>query len=194
VRNWRRVDEHGIFAFSDWLGGSRLWASRVIGLSSEGYPPRSANAQALQIHIARRRQTDEHLVGPDWASDFLNRCILTARDLLHDPVNRAILTKFAEKLFEDWEISRQTMDELIQKAPQAPDWPHHRHDRGKAYRGSPLGRMLMVSGRGNRQHLADRLDPMSPSVIVDERDHGQARLATGIDLGLLDPLIQRLRG
>jgi hypothetical protein len=40
---------------------------------------------------------------------------------------------------------------------------------------APLGRMVMIAGRGDRQHLADRLDPVSLPVIVDERDHGLNR-------------------
>src|ERR1700712_1181481 len=38
-----------------------------------------------------------------------------------------------------------------------------------------LGCMLMVGGRGDRQDLADRLDPMRLAVTVDERDHGLDR-------------------
>lgn len=37
---------------------------------------------------------------------------------------------------------------------------------------APLGDMVVVGRRGDRQHLADRLDPMRLPVIVDERDHG----------------------
>ena len=33
------------------------------------------------------------------------------------------------------------------------------------------GDVSAVSGWGDRQHAADRLDPMPPTVIVDERDH-----------------------
>lgn len=40
---------------------------------------------------------------------------------------------------------------------------------------TPFGDMVVVGGRGNRQHLADRLDPMRIPVIVDERDHGLNR-------------------
>jgi hypothetical protein len=38
-----------------------------------------------------------------------------------------------------------------------------------------LGDMVVVGRRGDRQHLADRLDPMRLAVIVDERDHGLNR-------------------
>src|SRR5260221_8421338 len=36
----------------------------------------------------------------------------------------------------------------------------------------PLGDMRMVGRRGDRQHLADRLDPIRFPVIIAERDHG----------------------
>src|SRR5256714_9122941 len=39
----------------------------------------------------------------------------------------------------------------------------------------PLGDMRMVGRRGDRQHLADRLDPIRFPVIIDERDHGFTR-------------------
>lgn len=35
----------------------------------------------------------------------------------------------------------------------------------------PLGDMVVVGRGGDRQHLADRLDPMRLAVIIDERDH-----------------------
>lgn len=31
--------------------------------------------------------------------------------------------------------------------------------------------MFVISGRGNRQNLANRLDPMGCAIIVDKRDH-----------------------
>jgi len=46
---------------------------------------------------------------------------------------------------------------------------------GQLRRIGPLGCMLMVRGRGDRQDLADRLDPIRLAVIVDERDHGLNR-------------------
>ena len=39
----------------------------------------------------------------------------------------------------------------------------------------PLGGMGVVGRRGDRQHLADRLDPIRLAVIVDEGDHGLNR-------------------
>jgi hypothetical protein len=36
---------------------------------------------------------------------------------------------------------------------------------------APSDHMVAVGRRGDRQHLADRLDPMRFAVIVDERDH-----------------------
>jgi hypothetical protein len=39
----------------------------------------------------------------------------------------------------------------------------------------PLGHMGVVGRGGDRQNLADRLDPMRPTMIVDERDHGLYR-------------------
>jgi hypothetical protein len=38
-----------------------------------------------------------------------------------------------------------------------------------------LGGMGVIGGRGDRQYLTDRLDPMPLAVIVDERDHGLYR-------------------
>ena len=38
-----------------------------------------------------------------------------------------------------------------------------------------LGDMGPISRRGDRQYLADRLDPMDPTMIVDEGDHGLNR-------------------
>ena len=35
----------------------------------------------------------------------------------------------------------------------------------------PLGQMIVVGGRGDRQHPTDRLDPMLRPMIVDEGDH-----------------------
>jgi hypothetical protein len=40
---------------------------------------------------------------------------------------------------------------------------------------APLGHMCVVGRGGDRQDLADRLDPMRPAIIVDERDHGLYR-------------------
>jgi hypothetical protein len=39
----------------------------------------------------------------------------------------------------------------------------------------PLGRMGVIGRGGDRQDLADRLDPMRPTMIVDEGDHGLDR-------------------
>src|SRR5690606_16070519 len=42
----------------------------------------------------------------------------------------------------------------------------------RQFRGiSALGDMIVVGRWGDRQHLADRLDPMRLAVIVNERDH-----------------------
>src|SRR5665213_3580171 len=38
-----------------------------------------------------------------------------------------------------------------------------------------LGDMVVIARRGDRQNLADRLDPMRLAMIVDERDHGLNR-------------------
>src|SRR4029077_4556896 len=40
---------------------------------------------------------------------------------------------------------------------------------------SPSGGIGVIGRWGDRQHLADRLDPIRPAVIVDERDHGLGR-------------------
>jgi hypothetical protein len=39
----------------------------------------------------------------------------------------------------------------------------------------PLGRMGVIARGGDPQNLADRLDPMRPTMIVDESDHGLDR-------------------
>ena len=108
--------------------------------------------------------------------------------------------------------------------------------RGQTGRIGTPGRMLVVGGWGNRQHLADRLDPVRPPVIVNEGDHrlngrsssawakyalalrkislawrssrfsrssarsfsatsaGHASALARVHLGLLCPVMQRLRG
>src|SRR4051794_10377844 len=43
---------------------------------------------------------------------------------------------------------------------------------------APLGHMGVVGRGGDRQDLADRLDPMRPTMIVDEGDHGWDRRAS----------------
>ena len=40
---------------------------------------------------------------------------------------------------------------------------------------TPPGGMVVIGRRGDRQHLADRLDPVRLAMIVDERDHGLNR-------------------
>ncbi|MGY3146408.1 hypothetical protein ACVWYQ_003407 [Bradyrhizobium sp. USDA 3397] len=40
---------------------------------------------------------------------------------------------------------------------------------------APFGHMGVVGRGGDRQHLADRLDPMRPTMIVNEGDHGLDR-------------------
>ncbi|MGY3463226.1 hypothetical protein ACVW0I_000097 [Bradyrhizobium sp. LM6.11] len=40
---------------------------------------------------------------------------------------------------------------------------------------APLGDMGVVGRGGDRQHLADRLDPMRPTMIVNKGDHGLDR-------------------
>ena len=54
--------------------------------------------------------------------------------------------------------------------------------RGVAFRAGrqpsgigPLGDIGPIGRRGHRQYLADRLDPMDPTMIVDEGDHGLNR-------------------
>ena len=42
------------------------------------------------------------------------------------------------------------------------------------------GHMVVVGRRGDRQHLADRLDPVRLAMIVDERDHGLNRRSSVI--------------
>jgi hypothetical protein len=65
---------------------------------------------------------------------------------------------------------------LIEDAPdldlQADILPGARRQFGGI---APLGHMSVVGRGGDRQDLADRLDPMLPTMIVDERDHGLDR-------------------
>jgi hypothetical protein len=42
------------------------------------------------------------------------------------------------------------------------------------------GGMRVIGGRGDRQHLADRLDPVRFALIVDERDHGLNRRSSSV--------------
>src|SRR3954465_6780207 len=49
---------------------------------------------------------------------------------------------------------------------------------GEPRRVCALGGMGVIGRGGDRQHLADRLDPMRLAVIVDERDHGLNRRAS----------------
>ena len=53
--------------------------------------------------------------------------------------------------------------------------------------GTPGG-MAMIGGWGDRQHLADRLDPMFPALIVDERDHGLCRRSSSVRAKYADAL------
>ena len=39
----------------------------------------------------------------------------------------------------------------------------------------PLGHVIVIGRRGDRQHLADRLDPIRDAMIIDEGDHGLNR-------------------
>src|SRR5690348_6947679 len=39
----------------------------------------------------------------------------------------------------------------------------------------PLGQVIVIGRRGDRQHLADRLDPIGDTMIIDEGDHGLNR-------------------
>jgi hypothetical protein len=65
---------------------------------------------------------------------------------------------------------------LIEHAPNLdlqPDiLPGARRQPGRI---APLGDMGVVGRGGDRQDLADRLDPMRPKMIVDEGDHGLDR-------------------
>ena len=58
----------------------------------------------------------------------------------------------------------------------------------------PLGDMVVVGRWGDRQHLADRLDPMRLAVIVDERDHGLNRRSSSAWAKYADRLAQDLVG
>ncbi|EAQ04625.1 hypothetical protein OB2597_05065 [Pseudooceanicola batsensis HTCC2597] len=42
---------------------------------------------------------------------------------------------------------------------------------GEARRINPPRPMRMIRRRGDRQQVADRLDPMDVAVVIDERDH-----------------------
>lgn len=53
-------------------------------------------------------------------------------------------------------------------------WPHRlvpaRAIRPQGWIG-PLGQMIIIGGRGDRQHVADRLDPVRITMRVDETHH-----------------------
>src|SRR3954452_25284570 len=60
-----------------------------------------------------------------------------------------------------------------------PDLDHQRcippGSRGQPLRISPPGGMGVIRRRGNREHAADRLDPVDGAMLVDEGDHGLDR-------------------
>jgi hypothetical protein len=53
---------------------------------------------------------------------------------------------------------------------------------------APPGGMGVMGGWGDRQHLADRLDPIRPAVIVDEGDHGLDRRSSSARAEYADAL------
>jgi hypothetical protein len=52
----------------------------------------------------------------------------------------------------------------------------------------PSGGMGVIGRWGDRQHFADRLDPICPAVIVDERDHGLCRRSSSARAKYADAL------
>jgi hypothetical protein len=52
----------------------------------------------------------------------------------------------------------------------------------------PPGSMDAIGRWGDRQHLADRLDPIRPAVIVNERDHGLGRRSSSARAKYADAL------
>jgi hypothetical protein len=99
-------------------------------------------------------------------------------------------------------LDRAAGDVLAFAFQQPPDFPRAielevllehardlRHQAGVALgpcrqtrRIGPPGGMGAIGRWGDRQHLADRLDPMFPTVIVDERDHGLCRRLSSASL------------
>src|SRR5512134_2796830 len=92
---------------------------------------------------------------------------------LHQPRYRAAgdVEAFAPKLTPDLanavdlEIPLEHAPDLDRQGGITPG------SRRSLRRIGPPRDLRVVRGRGDRQHLADRLDPISSTVIVDERDH-----------------------
>src|SRR5262249_57371657 len=57
----------------------------------------------------------------------------------------------------------------------------------------PLGDMRMVRRRGDRQHLADRLDPIRFPILIDELEHGFTRRRSSA-CGTFRPALRRTAG
>ena len=69
--------------------------------------------------------------------------------------------------------------DLVVLIEHAPDL-HAEHGipldaRGRRVRATPPRVVRVIGGRGDLQHTTDRLDPVSPTMIVDECDHGLNR-------------------
>jgi hypothetical protein len=69
----------------------------------------------------------------------------------------------------DLEVLLPDPPDVLAKARVAP------HPRRRRRGCGATGSVAVVRRRGDRQHPADRLDPMDVAVIVDERDHGLDR-------------------
>src|SRR5207237_6207466 len=87
------------------------------------------------------------------------------------------------------ELPRAVDAEVLRKAPLTLDLQFGVPPRtGRTLAAvDPLGDMRMVGRRGDRQHLADRLDPIRFPVIIDERDHGFTRRSSSAWQNMLTP-------
>ena len=142
---------------------------RDIGEVGDPEPVRRRRVE-LPVHLverARRRLVADrrlHRLAPDDALEA---------HLPHQPLHRATgdIEPFALHLAPDLPhaIDLEVLGEYprdIGLQLQIPAGP------GGQPRGVvPLANMLVVAGRGDRQNPADRLDPVSLPMLVDERDH-----------------------
>ena len=111
----------------------------------------------------------------------LREIAAAARDGTFDVVDLEPRIRPGTKLIRTWK--KVTHEVMVLQDGFA--WNGERHESlsaiaktitGTSWNGwTFFGLMGVVGRRGDRQHLADRLDPMRPAVIVDEGDHGLNR-------------------
>ena len=146
--------------------------------SSLGLGPMAPQWTTAQ-HVRRRHaELAVHLVQRPWCPSVRDRrpVRLATDDALdpqplHQPPDRATrdVEAFAAQLPPD--LAHAIDPIVIFKDPQ--DLGAQRivtaRPVGLSRRVGPLRQMAVVGGRGDRQHAADRLDPMHPPMRIDER-------------------------